>query len=180
MVIEAFQMTFERRLDNSDWPVWLSEAWNKRWTEPGALSCEDLPNSNGTDRLALHTLEGVQIVNFGDWIIRGVKGELYPCKPDIFEMTYEPAHPYGLAMGQGLDNRIYVPTATSYGTARAKKRDVSAEETNAAFDRVWEVVRRWDISTDPGPYGLYEGINGDHVRAIVAAALGSPPRTEEG
>jgi hypothetical protein len=37
------------------------------------------------------TLEGPHIVNEGDWIITGVKGEHYPCKPDIFEMTYEPA-----------------------------------------------------------------------------------------
>jgi hypothetical protein len=35
------------------------------------------------------TLEGGHIVIPGDWIITGVKGECYPCKPDIFEMTYE-------------------------------------------------------------------------------------------
>jgi hypothetical protein len=37
------------------------------------------------------TLEGGHIVTPGDWIITGVKGEHYPCKPDIFEMTYEKA-----------------------------------------------------------------------------------------
>lgn len=36
------------------------------------------------------TLEGGHEVTPGDWIIQGVKGELYPCKPDIFELTYEP------------------------------------------------------------------------------------------
>ena len=36
------------------------------------------------------TLEGVMHASPGDWIIKGVKGEFYPCKPDIFEMTYEP------------------------------------------------------------------------------------------
>ena len=36
------------------------------------------------------TLEGGHIVCPGDWIIKGVKGEFYPCKPDIFEATYEP------------------------------------------------------------------------------------------
>jgi len=39
----------------------------------------------------IDTLEGVMEVRVGDWIITGVKGEKYPCKPDIFEMTYEPA-----------------------------------------------------------------------------------------
>ena len=39
----------------------------------------------------ISTLEGDMIANPGDWIITGVKGERYPCKPDIFEATYEPA-----------------------------------------------------------------------------------------
>ena len=39
----------------------------------------------------IQTLEGVMHANIGDWIIRGVKGELYPCKPDIFAATYEAA-----------------------------------------------------------------------------------------
>lgn len=38
----------------------------------------------------VHTLEGSLHVSSGDWIITGVKGEKYPCKPDIFEATYEP------------------------------------------------------------------------------------------
>ena len=39
--------------------------------------------------LRVKTLEGEHIADIGDWIIKGVKGEFYPCKPDIFEMTYE-------------------------------------------------------------------------------------------
>ncbi len=39
----------------------------------------------------IHTLEGDHTVSPGDWIITGVKGEKYPCKPDIFEATYDPA-----------------------------------------------------------------------------------------
>lgn len=39
--------------------------------------------------LAIPTLEGVMTASSGDYIIRGVKGELYPCKPDIFQATYE-------------------------------------------------------------------------------------------
>ncbi len=41
--------------------------------------------------MAIPTLEGVMIANEDDWVIRGVAGELYPCKPDIFEATYDPA-----------------------------------------------------------------------------------------
>ena len=39
--------------------------------------------------MLIPTLEGDMIANQNDWIIKGVKGELYPCKPDIFEITYE-------------------------------------------------------------------------------------------
>ena len=39
--------------------------------------------------LSIPTLEGDMKANFGDWIIRGVDGEFYPCKSDIFEKTYE-------------------------------------------------------------------------------------------
>ena len=38
----------------------------------------------------IHTLEGPLHVSDGDWIIKGIQGEFYPCKPDIFEATYEP------------------------------------------------------------------------------------------
>lgn len=48
--------------------------------------------SNGTTNpsglLFISTLEGVMVANIGDWIIKGVRGEFYPCKPDIFEATY--------------------------------------------------------------------------------------------
>ena len=40
-------------------------------------------------RLTIHTLEGDHLALIGDWIIKGVKGEFYPCKPDIFGATYE-------------------------------------------------------------------------------------------
>ncbi len=42
------------------------------------------------DHLKIKTLEGTHLAKKGDWIIKGVHGELYPCKPDIFEETYEP------------------------------------------------------------------------------------------
>ena len=40
--------------------------------------------------IVIQTLEGDMLASNGDWIIKGVKGEFYPCKPDIFEQTYEP------------------------------------------------------------------------------------------
>lgn len=88
VVIQAFQMTRERRASNAEWPAWMHEAWNKDSEEPGALYCSEFPNSDGTDMLVIRTLEGTHLVSWGDYIIKGVKGELYPCKPDIFAATY--------------------------------------------------------------------------------------------
>lgn len=48
-----------------------------------------LSDYNGFGELEIDTLEGCMKANIGDWVIRGVKGELYPCKSDIFEATYE-------------------------------------------------------------------------------------------
>ena len=48
---------------------------------------------NEDHTMTIPTLEGDHIASLNDWIIKGVKGEFYPCKPDIFEMTYEPFDP---------------------------------------------------------------------------------------
>ena len=47
--------------------------------------------ASGGNHITIKTLEGPMIATAGDWVIQGVKGEFYPCKPDIFELTYEPA-----------------------------------------------------------------------------------------
>ena len=88
VVIQAFQMTEERRMDNSEWPEWLNEAWNKTEGENGALFRQNM-DAPLPDLLCIQTLEGIHLVNFDDWIIQGVHGELYPCKPEIFAATYE-------------------------------------------------------------------------------------------
>jgi len=74
------------------------EAW-PNWPEPPravaapdwlANACrEGIVSGIGDHRLAIRTLEGTMTANVGDWIIQGVNGELYPCKPDIFAATYE-------------------------------------------------------------------------------------------
>ena len=47
----------------------------------------------GSEGIAIGTLEGVMLASPGDWIVRGIKGEFYPCKPDIFAATYEAVEP---------------------------------------------------------------------------------------
>ena len=86
VVVEAFQMTRERRWNNYDWPEWMNMAWNSEPSE-GAVWID--PDDPQKENLVCGTLEGVHRIDWDDWIIKGVKGELYPCKPDIFELTYE-------------------------------------------------------------------------------------------
>ena len=92
IVIEAFQMTAKRRWDNSEWPNWLNQAWNREHGENAVWPNPDAPpnpEQESADELVCGTLEGVHIITFGDYIIQGIKGEIYPCKPDIFKKTYD-------------------------------------------------------------------------------------------
>ena len=72
VVIEAWQNS-----DENTFPVWLANVDVGR--EPGGV-------------ILINTLEGVMKAMPGDYIIKGIKGEVYPCKSDIFEATYEVAN----------------------------------------------------------------------------------------
>jgi len=88
----------------------IIEAVQLKWTTWGELCdflgdiiSEENPRRNTSEysdtcgeegpyiELTIPTLEGDHTAKHGDWIIKGVKGEFYPCKPDIFAATYEPA-----------------------------------------------------------------------------------------
>ena len=58
------------------------------WEEIRAF-CPDAISQSG-HRLVIPTLEGLMNASVGDWIIKGIKGEFYPCKPDIFDAIYTP------------------------------------------------------------------------------------------
>jgi hypothetical protein len=71
--IEAARVTYDNAEEIADW-----------------CGAKVHGTSAGRPLLLIDTLEGVMRGDEGDWIIRGVKGEFYPCKPDIFAATYEP------------------------------------------------------------------------------------------
>lgn len=72
--------------DGTDTVLDLIERW--AGAAPGP---EDVGVAVSMGDLFVGTLEGEMRASPGDWIIRGVAGEIYPCKPDIFAKTYEPA-----------------------------------------------------------------------------------------
>ena len=59
--------------------------------------------------IRIHTLKGDMFCSIGDFIIKGVKGEFYPCKPDIFEATYEVNEKWKRDIGEPLRWRVYKP-----------------------------------------------------------------------
>lgn len=67
-------------------PEWFRDAYEGK-NEAGVKTIIGL---NHPSAIEIVTLEGVMRADLDDWIICGVKGEIYPCKPDIFEATYEP------------------------------------------------------------------------------------------
>lgn len=62
-----------------------------QWTGCNLKELQNFVGSASTydEQLTIHTLEGDHVANVGDYIIKGVQGEFYPCKPDIFAKTYE-------------------------------------------------------------------------------------------
>ena len=80
VVIEAFKFDgYFIDFEGERYVPW----WAVEGLDTGVLTVE------GQGDVYVNTLEGKMLVNVGDYIIKGIKGELYPCKPDIFEATYE-------------------------------------------------------------------------------------------
>ncbi|MBK6942506.1 MAG: hypothetical protein IPH13_20210 [Planctomycetes bacterium] len=92
VVIEAVQVTPEMIRDFGPFP---------NWSLPH-LSAEKTEKINGSEAVFVRTLEGDMRVSPNDWLIRGVKGDVYPCKPDIFAATYEDANPVAAEERVGL------------------------------------------------------------------------------
>lgn len=86
VVIEAFQYDGDLMDSNGKYcvPEWAVKAY-----EEGIIYFKALAMLNQPSKLFIKTLEGDHHASVGDYIIQGVQGELYPCKPDIFEKTYE-------------------------------------------------------------------------------------------
>lgn len=85
VVIEAVQfLGFESTANFTERPEWLTKAIYKDET----VKLFGEPN-----KLTIETLEGSIYADIGDYIIKGIQGEIYHCKPDIFEATYDLAIP---------------------------------------------------------------------------------------
>lgn len=90
MNVKAFQMTKDRRSDNSDWPGWLNLAWQMSVVELGSVfSSADGCLKGEPHPLFIHTLVGIVKVEWGDWIIMEAPGNLYLCDHETFIDTHD-------------------------------------------------------------------------------------------
>lgn len=89
VVIEAHQWdgTAAGATPIIDWI--LSAEGTARYTCSDPDRCAE-HNGDTPHYLSIDTLEGTMVAHLGYWVIRGVAGEFYPCKPDIFDQSYEP------------------------------------------------------------------------------------------
>ena len=86
-MIEAMQLRWDNWHDMCD----FAGVGQLRDGRPEGTQSDQNGRSLGLEiGMFIPTLEGMHLARQGDWVIKGVKGELYPCKPDIFELTYEP------------------------------------------------------------------------------------------
>ena len=85
IVVEAWHWLFDT--NDCEPPTWMTDALGT-WPKTGGIDFE--PDPPAGPRMFIATLEGTMGAVPGDWIVRGVEGELYPVKADIFEATYEP------------------------------------------------------------------------------------------
>lgn len=86
VIIEAWKLDTEAL---HTMPLWLAAGLDKDVNYAGAVRVLTSMDDNSIIGMSVFTMEGVMTADAGDYIIRGVKGEIYPCKPDIFEATYE-------------------------------------------------------------------------------------------
>jgi len=84
VVIEAFQLTYEMAKGEEKVPEWFSLVTKN--SEVKVFVTDKIQDSQYCE---IKTLEGIMRADAKDFIIQGVNGEIYPCKPDIFEKTYE-------------------------------------------------------------------------------------------
>lgn len=157
VVVEAMQLPSDSA---GFWEVY-------HWMRDDVAEWDDQPF-----RIRIRTLEGEMWATEGDWIIKGVKGEFYPCKPDIFGATYEPAQ-QPAAQAAGLTDVVALlqeirPQFGAPGTrdvdvrAQQKRIDcalgILAQAAPSAVGTEWQ-----EISTAPWSDDLIWLMKGDSI-----------------
>lgn len=101
--VEAFQLGYQ------DIPLWFQGAIKDNF-----VSNIDAFLASANETIKIKTLEGIMTAQQGDWIIKGVKGEIYPCKDEIFKATYEFVNLRHIKVGDDLAGKMVYIDETNY------------------------------------------------------------------
>lgn len=128
-------------------------------TQHARMRWDDYESLVQDSGLRIYTLEGAMLANVGDMIVRGVQGELYPCKPDIFAATYDPVD----------------PTLIEAATAE-QANPVDADELCSVIDR----LKRYGVSDSADMADNIAAFVGRHFRNEAFIASLRPSSPEQG
>lgn len=109
VVVSSFQLGYQ------DMPLWFQEAIADNKVSNISAFLE-----SANEIIKIKTLEGIMTAQKGDWIIRGVKGEIYPCKDDVFKATYDFVNLRHIKVGDNLAGKIIYINETNYLGAEAE------------------------------------------------------------
>lgn len=132
VVIDAIQWTGENQREMWDF---LTGRTNDYMSASGDNFYIDHSKIKGG--LVIKTLEGEHLASIGDYIIKGVKGEFYPCKPDIFEMTHEPVKEENMKSNSMIGKKVIIRAKEAgvfFGTLAERK---GSEVTLTNCRRIW-------------------------------------------
>lgn len=89
-IVEVFVFSEEMRWDNSDWPTWMHDAWQKSVSEIGCIFLSPDGCLKGEDlKVFLSTEYGNKIIEYGDYIVKKNDGSIYPYNPTVFNLYHE-------------------------------------------------------------------------------------------
>ena len=166
VIIDAFQ--FDGDFMNKDRTYYIPD-WAVDMVHKGYIKFKSYVKGE----LEIKTLEGVMIANVGDYIIKGVNGEVYPCKPDIFEKTYEEAQPCTKGTS-GKDIRVEVDIDRVVEKLNQKLEKALEEDSIPKFPmRLDDVKLGFDFSCDTKREFkmLWNGHEVENVKNITLNAL---------
>lgn len=130
--------------------------WFKDGDHPAVMMASDVSGSTAANPLPfLDTLEGGNIVQVGDWIATGVKGEHWCIKPDVFAATYEPATAALTAMQPAIDAAVLVERERCASIAESRQYGIGfnpgAKGWDAAAEHIAAAIRALKRKPAPTP-----------------------------
>ena len=132
----------------------------KNWVETFGVEWRTYFNADANnDGLSINTLEGVMNVSVGDYIIRGVKGEFYACKPDVFDMTYD------VVLGENL------PDIYNKFPKLAPENIPLADRIAGRVDEFGNPITREELITRSMPKKVEEGLPNDFISRRIAGEI---------